>query len=126
MCPQTVPKLSPNGQSRGGSQAPGETVSPVSPSPKGLGDTFGDTFRARGDSAGLSPGVSPGSPEKPERDEEADAAARAARDALFNRHAPGLGDDINRLMAAFPGTTGRGMRVWIGGEVVWPPRKEGR
>lgn len=125
MCPQTVPKLSPDGQSRGGSQAPGETVSPVSPSPKGLGDTFGDTFPARGGSAEVSPRVSPGSPEKPERDQAADAAARATRDARLDRDAPGLRDDIARLMAAFPGTTGRGMRITIGGEVVWPPRKEG-
>lgn len=59
-----------------------------------------------------------------ERDEQADAAARATRDARLDRDAPGLRDDIARLMAAFPGTTGRGMRITIGGEVVWPPRKE--
>lgn len=60
-----------------------------------------------------------------ERDAAADAAARAARDARLDRDAPGLRDDIARLMGAFPGTTGRGIRIAIGGEVVWPPRKEG-
>lgn len=59
-----------------------------------------------------------------ERDEAADAAARAARDARLDRDAPGLRDEIGRLMRTFPGTTGRGMRITIGGEVVWPPRKE--